>query len=274
MRQFACRYAIVQFLPFAETGEFANVGIVLACPQTGYFGFKLQTRRVARVNGFFAELKSGLYRTSVKTFERELLRVSELVSRAEGPHRADVVRDVFTRLVHPREAIVRFGPARAVLAESPEIQLSELFDHYVNRSFATPEYVERTMTKRLQVLLRDLQLTQPFRPERIGDLDTYATFPLVQKRGANAYKIIKPFNLTQDEPNGIFEHGDAWVTKLGRLRERKLLPPEILFAVASPSVTESKRHAAAQEIIALLRGQNVKVIDEKAEDQIAEFAVA
>ncbi|TAM57619.1 MAG: DUF3037 domain-containing protein [Rhodanobacter sp.] len=41
MNRFACQYAIIRFLPYAETGEFANVGVVLACPATGYFGARL-----------------------------------------------------------------------------------------------------------------------------------------------------------------------------------------------------------------------------------------
>jgi hypothetical protein len=58
MKKFACRYAVVQFVPYSETGEFANVGVVLICPETGYFGFQLQTRKYARVTAFFDELKS------------------------------------------------------------------------------------------------------------------------------------------------------------------------------------------------------------------------
>ena len=42
MNKFAYRYAIVQFQPYSETGEFANVGVVLVCPETGFFDFKLQ----------------------------------------------------------------------------------------------------------------------------------------------------------------------------------------------------------------------------------------
>jgi len=41
MKRAAARYAIVQFMPYPETGEFANVGVVLACPTQNYFGFKL-----------------------------------------------------------------------------------------------------------------------------------------------------------------------------------------------------------------------------------------
>ncbi len=43
MKLVACRYAVVQFAPYRETGEFANAGVVLMCPETGHFDFKLQT---------------------------------------------------------------------------------------------------------------------------------------------------------------------------------------------------------------------------------------
>lgn len=66
MNQFACRYAIVQFAPHVETGEFANVGVVLMCPQTGYFDFKLQTRKHKRVTDFFDELPRDVYLRAVQ----------------------------------------------------------------------------------------------------------------------------------------------------------------------------------------------------------------
>lgn len=56
MNRIGCRYAIVRFLPYAETQEFANVGIVLACPETGYFGFRLEIRHTRRFTDFFKEL--------------------------------------------------------------------------------------------------------------------------------------------------------------------------------------------------------------------------
>ena len=45
MTAVACRYAVVQFAPCRETGEFANAGVVLLCPATGFFGYQLQTQR-------------------------------------------------------------------------------------------------------------------------------------------------------------------------------------------------------------------------------------
>lgn len=49
-----CQYAIIQFMPYPETGEFANVGVVLACPQMRYLGARLAP--VKRLNGLRTSL--------------------------------------------------------------------------------------------------------------------------------------------------------------------------------------------------------------------------
>ena len=84
MKLVACRYAVVQFAPYRETGEFANAGVVLMCPETGYFGFKLQTRRTKRITDFFDELPRSFYVRAVKAMEDELQRVAGVVAHAPG----------------------------------------------------------------------------------------------------------------------------------------------------------------------------------------------
>lgn len=273
MKKLACRYAVVQFVPYSETGEFVNAGVVLVCPQTGFFDFRLQTRKYARVTAFFDELAPKVYLTAIKVIQGEMERVRDLLTNgATGTD--ELARAAFTSLVHPREAIIRFSPARVLLAEEPEKELRRLFDHYVDRTFATPEYVETAMVRRLSALLKGLDLQAPFRAEKIGDDVVHAKFPLVQRRGVQLRKVIKPFNLNQPEPNGIFDHGDAWVQKIRRLRDRKLLPADVMFAVAGPRATDTKRHAAFREICAELGRLDVLTVEEAAKNRIVEFAAA
>ena len=86
-------------------------------------------------------------------------------------------------------------------------------------------------------------------------------------------KIIKPFRLNQDEPVDIYEHGDAWLQKIKRLRNRNLLPDAVLFAVKAPPLADAKRHAAFEEICSDLLKQEVQTVDEDAERKIADFAL-
>lgn len=272
MKQVACRYAVVQFTPYTETGEFANVGVVLICPQTGYFDFKLQTRKYKRVTDFFVELPRNVYLRAMQGIASELRRIARMLEDERADGRPDFMREVFEGLVHPREAVVRFSRPRVVLTDDPAGELIAKFDHYVDRSFATPEYVEHEIGRRIKSLLGTLNLTQPFRPERIGDDDVHVKFPLVQKRGADFAKIIKPFNLNQDEPMGIYDHGGAWLQRIQRLRKRSLLPHNVLFAVRGPAPSDLKRHAAFEEVCGELRDEDVLMVDEAAQERIAEFA--
>ena len=84
--------------------------VFLQKAQTGYFDFKLQTKRHARITAFFAALKADVYREALNAIETELERIQRLVIELPaGPARADRIRDLITALTHPREAIVRFG---------------------------------------------------------------------------------------------------------------------------------------------------------------------
>lgn len=273
MKPLACRYAIVQFMPYAETGEFANVGVVLACPQTGYFDFKLQTRRYARVTAFFDELHRDVYVGAIKTMQSELERIQHMVaSLPASADRPDQIRGLLGALTHPREAIIRFGMVRPMLTPDPAAQLHQLFDHYVDRAFATHEYIEQTITRRIQTLLDGLKLPAPFKSERLGDDQIHANFPLVQRLEGQVTKVIKPFNLAQNEANAIYAHGDAWLQKVRRLRKRNLLPRDIMFALAVPPQSDAKRYGAFGEICTELQAEDVQLAFPGQDDQILAFA--
>lgn len=274
MRFVACRYAVVQFAPYRETGEFANVGVVLMCPETGDYGFRLQTRRTKRITDFFDELPRSYYMRAVKAMEDELRRVADVVAQIPTTGRAEFLRQVFDSLIHPREALVKFSAPRAVMTDDPAAELARQFEHYVERAFATPEYVEKAMEKRIKHLLDGLSLAAPFAPQRVGDDAFYANFQLVQRRDDALTKIIKPFRLNQDEPVDIYEHGDIWVKKIERLRNLNLLPEAVLFAVKAPPPSDAKRHAAFEEICSDLLKLEVLTVDEAEDRKITDFALS
>ena len=226
MKKYACHYAIIRFLPYPETGEFANVGVVVACPENGFFGFKLLQRKYSRVTNFFDEIEKNTYLRSLSLFDKELSRISAAVQ--EQRRSKDELKSLFNVLVHPREAIIRFGETRVRMAEDPEKVVEHLFQFYVERSFVTPEYKEVMMEKRIRNLVSGLKLVNPFRAEKIGDEIAHAQFPLVQMDNHIPVKVIKPFFLGQDSPSKIISHGGLWVDKIRRLKRRNLIPEAAL----------------------------------------------
>jgi hypothetical protein len=98
MKEFACQYAFLRFRPFAETGEFANVGVVLMAAEAGFFDFRL-LKRYGRITQFFYPFDREVYLNGRELFKEELQRfASELRSDAlDGgrrgvPQRARVVQ--------------------------------------------------------------------------------------------------------------------------------------------------------------------------------------
>lgn len=278
MKKRACQYAVVQFLPYAETREFANVGVVLMCPEAGYFGFRL-LKRYGRVTRFFDGIDRRIFLEGKRLFQEELGRIRALLKK--GPlnlnHKADertpAIRQ-FAELVRRREALFRFDEPGVVLAEEPKACLDELYGFYVERDFATREYQERILEKGVRQLLYRANLADRFRAEVIGDEMYHVRFPFVAMQKDTPERVIKPLFLAQDDPERIFTHGDLWIRKLQRLQGRKLLPDAVLLPLDAPPRADAKRHGAFEEIAEELAGLDVEIVHAQETDRILQFARA
>lgn len=272
----ACQYAIVHFMPFVETREFANVGIVLLSPEHRYFGYRL-LNRYGRVTKFFDQLEPRIYLQAKKVLIEELGRVRSLLKGKplDGRRKqADttLAKHIFAELIRPREVMFRFDTVRAVLTDDPEVTLHQLYQFYVEREFATKEYQERLLEREMRRLLYGVKLGDQYRNLKVGDSDFHVRFPFVHTHEEKPVKIIKPLHLAHDEPSKILTHGGPWVDKIRRLRKRRLLPEKVLFAVQGPGQQQENRFAAFEEICSDLRAEGIVIASTASSDQIANFA--
>lgn len=260
MNRFACQYAIVRFLPYAETGEFANVGVVLACPATGYFGTRLMpTRKTGRIKGFFEQLDKRIYREAMDYLKEELTRIGTLV-RERGSGRQGFVQQTFAGLTRPREALLRFGETRVILAEQPKETLDKLFATVVERDFADKAYHDQILVRGVRESLRKANLREYFHERDIGNEDLYIHVPFVHPREGRAQLAIKPLDLAKDVPNLVYEVGGRWVDRVHRMQRHQLLPEAMLFAVKMPDAKIDRARAAADEILGDLRGKGIQTV--------------
>ncbi|RLJ21981.1 DUF3037 domain-containing protein [bacterium endosymbiont of Escarpia laminata] len=277
MKKTACQYAIVRFTPFIETGEFANVGIIMMAPNARYFGFKLLTKRHGRITKFFEEMDAKVFRSTMYALKEELERV-HVVLKSHGFDRRYKTNDVefakglFAEVVRPRETILRFSEPRAVLTDDPKETLKELFAYYVERDFVTKEYRETVLEKGMRRLLLKEQLGERFTRERIGDDEYKVLFPFVEMHEKVPARIIKPLNLGQDDSSKIIEHGGKWEFRMRELRKRHMLPDKVLFAVDGPG-DEGRRGSAYREVVDMLTDTGVAVLPYENQEQILDFAL-
>ncbi len=278
MKRIACQYVIVRFMPYMETGEFANVGVVMISPRDRYFGFKLETRRYARLTSFFKDLEGRLYRSAIYAVKQELERVHALLKETGFDQRfkhndETFAKQLFTELTRPRETMLRFSEPRVVLAEEPEKKLDELFGYYVEHSFATKQYRETVLESQLRRLLYQAKLGERFTPEKLGDAEYHVSFPFVEKQQAEVMCAIKPLNLGQQDSSHIVEHGGKWQFRINELKRRHRLPRRVLFAVEGPD-DDSQRGEAYHHAVALLQETGVSVLPLSKKEAVLEFAGA
>lgn len=275
MKKFACQYALLRFRPFVETGEFANVGIVMMAPEARFFGFRL-LKRYGRITQFFHQLDRKVYLEGRELFKEELDRFTGELRRLALDGRKTqpdilLARNLFTELVRPREAMLQFAEQRVVLADNPKEKLVQLFDHYIERNFVTKEYQERLLESTVRKLLFRGQMGTQYRPEKIGTPDFTVNFPFVLMADGKAQRIIKPLYLAQGDTTKILNHGGQWVDKLRRLRKRNALPKDVLFPVTAPQ-TNAKAYDAFTEIRDDLVAFDVQVLPANDECGILKFA--
>lgn len=277
MRKIPCQYAIVRFAPFTETGEFANVGIIMMAPRQRYFGFKVLTRRHGRITRFFDELDPRLFKSAMYDLRDELTRVHNVL-KAHGfdkrmkTNEVDFAGKLFGEITRPRESIVRFSETRVVLAEDPKEKLKELFAFYIERSFATKEYKEFVLEKGMRKWLFEARIADRFERRKIGDDEYQATFPFVEQHEDRPTKIIKPLNLTQDSSSKILEHGGNWWFRLRELKKRNALPEKVLFAVEGPAA-QGPMGNAYREVVDMLEETGVIVLPYRHKGEILDFAL-
>lgn len=228
-----CNFAILRFMPFAETQEFANVGIMLYAPKTGFVDYLIAPKSFKRVTQFFDDLEGGLYKNAMTTFEKELARVKNYGLSITGEKQVKFFEEV-TRF---REGIIFFSESQAMLHENPKIALEELFRVYVARNFVTKEYREQQMVKALRHDLKkyipDVHFTQQKLQAGKG---VQIDMPFVSKRGL-ATKVIKPLSFNQTKPLALIEHGEQWINRVKRLiRSDTVQAKNMLFAVEKPRI--------------------------------------
>jgi hypothetical protein len=274
--KFACQYSIIQFMPYAETREFANVGVVLLCHERGYFGFKL-LKRYGRVTRFFESMDRRIYLAGKAVLHEELTRLRGMLKgfdldlRRRNRDPVDAMR-LFVELTRRREAIFRFDQPGVIMADDPKSACDELYGYFVERDFVTKEYQERQLEREVRKLLVLADLSDRFEEHTLGDDDYHARFPFVSMHGERPVRVIKPLYLAQDEPNRIYAHADVWIPKIKRLRAKHMLPEAVMFPLTSPQRSDAKRIKAFNEVESELGYLGVLTASSTDSQRIVEFA--
>lgn len=279
----ACHYAVIRYLPYPESEEFVNLGVVFICPQVGYFDFRFETKRRERVTDFFPELDVDAFSHAKTQLVQELKQARQKIQPVGKPtdtqphlleEEVKLCNELFRELTRPREESLRFGATGTLMSEDPSAELARLFTLHVGRNLPPlHDLQEKQMERTLQTLFRKHQ-TPRFAPDRLGDDDYHVVFPFVRRTGEryDEVRVVKPLHLDKQNATRLIEHGEKWLLRMQHLRKMEYRLEHFLFAVRFPTDVEREKHA--QALCSELRNLGVTVLPFEDTEHILAFASA
>ncbi len=223
------RYAIIRFRPFAETEEFANIGVIAVDVNHDIIDYKIAPRRFARVRHFFDDKGYAAYAGAISLLELELGRLSEFLPHFEE---WDAER-IFQETIAHRESSIRFSEPRIAQSNLPMSQfIQQLYARFIRREFTadTPE-VELTRDIRKALKRRHLGL---FKQIEIDDEVMSIRFPLAYQ--SDRLRAIRPLSFGQKRPMAIVDYAAHWRKRLQYLLDREQIRPrDVLVATQGPT---------------------------------------
>ncbi|MBB5281066.1 DUF3037 domain-containing protein [Pacificimonas flava] len=222
------KYSIIRFRPFAETEEFANIGVVVIDGMSGKIDFQLAPKRFSRVRHFFEERAYNAYGHAIDLLKIELPRAGEYLPAIHGTD----TRTTFWEIVRPRESSVIFSAPRALQSELPlDVLVRSLFARFVKREI-TVDNAEHVLTKKIRQALHRSHFKH-FRTVKIEDDVIPVTFPLAYK--GETLRAIKPLSFSQRSPMSVVDYGAHWRKRLSYVLDRGSVEKgNILIAVDGP----------------------------------------
>jgi hypothetical protein len=211
-----CMYAVVRFMPFAETREFANVGIVIIAPKLGLYDFKLAPKNFNRVTKFFDDLDGVVYKHAIEGFEDELKRIRNYLVHNHVQGKSLV--DYFKEIIRTRESVLHFGEVGTMLTDNINVAVDKLYERLIGRNFTeSKECKEQQMIRVLKSQLT-AKLPSGIRYTKQNlKADMYEIPVPLATRVNDSYRIIRPLAFEQKNVLLAMEHGEAWVNRLKKL---------------------------------------------------------
>lgn len=231
----------IVFVPYAETGEFACIGIVLYSLDDGVLKYHICKRddleRVkSRVHGFFPELPEDIFAKAVAYIKTELRRVDKSIARNDLflP-----VENLITNLCRPRENIIRFGESRVVLCKDADKELERQYKRIVLRGFIDSEGLYVSQMKRTikeKIVKAKLKCNFDYKVTAPHSYDLTIPFYFNETKRPCA---IKPLDLRKDKPKSVVERMVQWQYDAGVIND-KIKDIEIMCPTRFPEIgTES-----------------------------------
>lgn len=259
-------------MPFADVGEFANIGIVALDSRNEVLQFRLARARFRRLREFFGEDAYRAYGAAIEHLRLEL----DSLTTGDGFWANWHPDKAFFHLTRRHESSIIFSEVRSLLSKDRiDDVVDALFTRLIERQRQEAHDLGLIKDIRHELVANGIK---GFRAIRVADDVVPVTFPLAHRNGT--LNAIQPLVFTQKTPLAVFDHGAMWKRRLSYLLDReKISEKSVILAIDPPSEgagkpLQSAYNEAMNEIESLPFEAVTAEIDGRINQRILEFAEA
>ncbi|MDH2999384.1 hypothetical protein A1D23_04610 [Chelonobacter oris] len=226
-------YSFIRYLPYFESGEFVNVGLIACEPQKKKLAYRLVNKNDVRVNHFFRNSK--IFHSVRHVIDEQLEYIQNKINLTAFSTTQEMV-DFFHHYTERRDGIFQFSDTAVALTENPDILFRQIYEKFIKFGNVGNEDQENKIIKQYRALFKaeNDPLLENYKQQRVQGETSKFTLPLALKNtGDNRIlKGIKSLAFDQIETPSMIEHCDSWVAKINRANDEGLLDKDdILFAL-------------------------------------------
>lgn len=256
------QYSIIRFRPFADLGEFANIGVVVLDSQNEILKFRLARARFRRLREFFGDDAYRAYAAAIEHLRLEL----DSLTKGDGFWQNWEPERAFAHLTRSQESSIIFSEIRTVLSRDPVDDVVDLlFNRLIERQRQEDHDLDLIKDIRHELLTNGIRA---FRAIRVVDDVVPVTFPLAHR--SETLSAIQPMVFSQKTPLAVFDHGAMWKRRLAYLLDQKKIADHSVILAVDPPTNDAGRSllGAYDEAMKEFESLPFQIVDAKVNGQI------
>jgi hypothetical protein len=226
-------YVVLRYVHDVLTGEFVNVGLVMAVPGRSLILTKAR-HTFGRIKNVFPDLDSDAYKRAIDAVGRGLRHVERSL-KSEGLFKSERTARDYGRLAVPLDdSSLQWSPVGAGLTADPQLTFDSLYERFVTR-YDRPSQRNRTdddVWRLVSTKLKERKVRIDLQPKRIVGRTDAVEFQHAWKNGR--WHVYEPVSFDLADADNIKDKARRWLGHLSAVRDGATEEPHLHFIVGRP----------------------------------------
>ena len=234
-------YNILRYVHDTSTGEFANVGVVLLCPE-GRYADALLNPTCGRIAKMFPGMDKNHFREVIRhlqsRFDQVASRIREELDYGEMPQNAEALA---ISVIARDDSSFQWSPMGSGLTADPSTTLESIFHRMVERYQDNAHSTSRNddqIWRGFKARFEERKILSRFTPKTIEAEDIEVEFSHAWQNSQWHCMEALSFDLMQGQ--SIKDKASTWLGRITSIQETRD-PFKVYYLVGEPQLEKSKR---------------------------------